>query len=267
MHLRAYYPTVVLSDIHLGTLHSKTREVSNFLKSVDCDRLILNGDIIDGWHLQKGGLNKWKKKHTEFFKVIMKMMENFGTEVIYVRGNHDDFLDNLAPITFYNVKIVKDYILETHGKKYYVTHGDIFDSVTTKMRWMAKLGDVGYSFLLWLNKIYNAQRLRRGKPYYSLSQTIKQKVKSAVSYISDFEKELVAFARKKHCDGVICGHIHHPDNTYYDGIHYLNSGDWVETMSALVEDRDGNWNIVYYDESYSEQQEEDLNVGEIYIAS
>lgn len=95
MHLRTYYPTVVLSDIHLGTSHSKTIEVSNFLKSVNCDRLILNGDIIDGWHLRKAGTKRWQAKHTDFFKVIMKMMENFGTEVIYVRGNHDDFLDGL----------------------------------------------------------------------------------------------------------------------------------------------------------------------------
>ena len=143
MHLRTYYPTVVLSDIHLGTSHSKTIEVSNFLKSVNCDRLILNGDIIDGWHLRKAGTKRWQAKHTDFFKVIMKMMENFGTEVIYVCGNHDDFLDSLVPMTFYNVKIVKEYILETHGKRYYVTHGDIFDRVTTQMKWLARLGDAG----------------------------------------------------------------------------------------------------------------------------
>lgn len=266
MQLRTYYPTVVLSDIHLGTPHSKTVEVSNFLKSIDCDRLILNGDIIDGWHLQKGGLNKWKPKHTQFFKVIMKMMENFGTEVIYVRGNHDDFLDNLAPLNFYNVKIVKDYTYTTHGKRYYVTHGDIFDTVTTKMKWLAKLGDVGYSFLLWVNKIYNNRRMKQGKPYYSLSQSIKNKVKSAVSYISDFEKELVTLARVRHYDGIICGHIHHPANTHYDEIHYLNSGDWVETLSALTEDVNGNWNILYYNDVLS-GKDVVYNPEEINIAS
>ena len=104
MHLRTYYPTVVLSDIHLGTSHSKTIEVSNFLKSVNCDRLILNGDIIDGWHLRKAGTKRWQAKHTDFFKVIMKMMENFGTEVIYVRGNHDDFLDSLVTKLDYDAK-------------------------------------------------------------------------------------------------------------------------------------------------------------------
>jgi len=266
MQLRTYYPTVVLSDIHLGTPHSKTEEVSNFLKSINCDKLILNGDIIDGWHLQKSGLNKWKPKHTQFFKVIMKMMENFGTEVVYVRGNHDDFLDNLAPLTLYNISIVKDYIYESHGKRYYVTHGDVFDTVTTQMKWLAKLGDVGYSCLLWLNKIYNARRLKQGKPYYSLSQNIKQKVKSAVSYISDFEKELVELARIKRCNGIICGHIHHPENTYYKEIHYLNSGDWVETLSALVEDKDGNWSIRYYEGALIQENMNSV-IDEINIAS
>ncbi|BEG98912.1 UDP-2,3-diacylglucosamine diphosphatase [Bacteroides sedimenti] len=266
MQLRTYYPTVVLSDIHLGTAHSKTEEVSSFLKSINCDKLILNGDIIDGWQLQKGGLNKWKAKHTQFFKVIMKMMENFGTEVIYVRGNHDDFLDNLAPLTLYNLKIVKDYTHESHGKRYYVTHGDVFDSVTTQMKWLAKLGDVGYSFLLWLNKIYNARRVKKGKPYYSLSQSVKQKVKSAVSYISDFEKELVELARIKRCNGIICGHIHHPENRFYEEIHYLNSGDWVETLSALVEDEKGNWSVRYYEGMLMEANREEV-IDEICIAS
>lgn len=268
MHLRTYYPTVVLSDIHLGTQHSKTVEVTNFLKSINCDRLILNGDIIDGWHLQKSGIEKkWKAKHTDFFKVIMKMMENFGTQVIYVRGNHDDFLDSLAPLNFYNMKIVKDCIYESHGKRYFVTHGDVFDTVTTKMKWLAKLGDVGYTFLLWLNKVYNTRRMKQGKPYFSLSQFIKNKVKSAVSYISDFEKQLVELARAKKCDGVICGHIHHPANTYYDGIHYLNSGDWVETLSALTEDEQGNWSIRYFDGITQEYQSDKVDEDQITIAS
>ena len=157
-------------------------------------------------------------------------------------------------MTFYNIKIVKEYIHESHGKRYFVTHGDIFDSITTQMKWLAQLGDIGYTFLLWINSIYNGYRAKRGKPYYSLSQSIKQKVKSAVSYISDFEHELVKFARAKKCDGVICGHIHHPANTFYDGIHYLNSGDWVETLSALVEDEEGNWNIIRYEEIQLEEE-------------
>ena len=121
------------------------------------------------------------------------------------------------------------------------------------MKWLAKLGDIGYTFLLWVNKIYNNYRSRHGLPYYSLSQAIKQRVKSAVSYISDFERELVKFAQARKCDGIICGHIHHPADMWYDGIHYLNSGDWVETMSALVEDEEGHWSVLRYDELLAEE--------------
>ena len=248
MEQRPHYRTIVLSDIHLGTTHSKVNEVSNFLSTVDCECLILNGDIIDGWHLQKSGTKTWKAEHTRFFKIIMKMMENCGTQIIYVRGNHDDFIDNLAPLHIANISIVKDYILESNGKRYFVTHGDIFDKVTSEMKWLAQLGDIGYTLLLWLNGFYNKYRAKRGKPYFSLSQAIKQKVKTAVSYISDFEKVLVEFARMRQCDGVICGHIHHPENRMIDKIHYLNSGDWVETMSALTEDESHNWNVIYYSE-------------------
>ena len=226
MKLRKYYPTLVLSDIHLGSEHSRTEEVTNFLKHVNCDRLILNGDIIDGWQLQKSG-RRWKQQQTDFFKVLMKMMEKQGTEIIYIRGNHDDFLN-------------------THGKRYLVTHGDIFDTVTTNMRWLAMLGDMGYTFLLWLNRIYNQRREKVGKPYFSLSQHVKHKVKSAVPYIFDFEKELVKLAEAKKLDGIICGHIHQAANVRYGNIHYLNSGDWVESLTALVENEQGEWNIVSY---------------------
>lgn len=266
MESRFYYRTIVLSDIHLGTSYSKVKEVSNFLSNVDCDRLILNGDIIDGWCLQKSGVKKWKSEHTRFFKIIMNMMEKHGTEVIYVRGNHDDFLDNLVPMRLANILIVKDYLLESNGKCYFVTHGDVFDKVTTRMKWMAKLGDIGYTMLLWMNSLYNRYRTRRGKSYYSFSQAVKQKVKSAVSYISDFEKVLVSFARSRQCDGVICGHIHHPENRMIDGIHYLNSGDWVESLSALAEDQKGSWHVINYMEEFAATEKE-TEVLSLHIAS
>lgn len=263
MESRRYYRTIVLSDIHLGTSHSKVEQAGDFLSTSDCDRLILNGDIIDGWSLQKSGLSKWMPQHTRFFKIIMKMMENKGTEVIYIRGNHDDFIDNLAPLKFASLSITKEYILESNGKHYVVIHGDIFDKVTTRMRWLAKLGDIGYTLLLWLNSQYNRRRIKQGKPYYSLSQEIKQKVKSAVAYISDFEKVLAEFARNRQCEGVICGHIHHPENKMIEDIHYLNSGDWVETLSALTEDEQGNWDIFYYTSDKAGKQEERKNSDKI----
>jgi UDP-2,3-diacylglucosamine pyrophosphatase LpxH len=241
-----FYSTIVISDVHLGTEHSKAEELTSFLKTVNCQTLILNGDIIDGWHLQKGGKGKWKPAHTNLFKIIMKMMENHNTKVVYVRGNHDDFIDQIAPFTFSNISIVKDYVHCRNGKTYFVTHGDVFDNITSKMVWLSKLGDIGYSFLLWLNRIYNNYRQKRGLSYFSLSQSIKQQVKSAVSYISNFEEELVTLAKMKHANGVICGHIHQPANHHINGIHYLNSGDWVESMTALLEHEDGTWEVYYH---------------------
>lgn len=248
-----HFKTIVISDVHLGTKDSKAKELVRFLKKNTCETLIMNGDIIDGWRLKKNG--KWKKKHTRFFRLVFKMIEKSNTRVIYTRGNHDDFLDHILPFDLGNLSIVKEYTLYSNNKKYWVIHGDIFDSVTSHMVWLAKLGDVGYTMLLWLNKIYNNWRLKRGLPYYSLSKAIKAKVKKAVSYISDFEKELVALARQRHYDGVICGHIHHPAILNFDGIKYLNSGDWVESMSALTEDFEGNWKIVHYSDFLEEENE------------
>lgn len=247
---RNSFKTIVLSDLHLGSSHSKANQLCDFIESVKCEKLILNGDIIDGWKLQKsGGRKKWAKSHTQFFRLIINMMEKDGTEIIYVRGNHDEFLDSVAPFSFANLKIVNYYIYRTFGKSYYVTHGDIFDSITTGAGWLAKLGDVGYDILLHLNKYVNKRRLKKGKSYFSLSKKIKSQVKQAVSYISDFEEELAKLARKKRMYGVICGHIHHAANEDIKGIHYLNSGDWVESMTALLEDHSGNWTIYQYDES------------------
>ena len=259
MKLRKFYPVVVLSDIHLGSEHARTQEVTRFLSCINCDLLILNGDIIDGWQLQKPRC-RWKREHSDFFKVLMKMMEKQGTQIVYIRGNHDNFLDNLLPFSFSNMTIVKDYLLVSKGKTYLVTHGDVFDAVTSKMRWLARAGDWGYDILLALNKGYNNWRTRRGKSYYSLAQEVKRKVKSAVSYISNFETELVALAKSRNLDGIICGHIHQAANRFYGDIHYLNSGDWVESMTALVQTEQGEWQILTWSaELFQEQTEHELS--------
>jgi UDP-2,3-diacylglucosamine pyrophosphatase LpxH len=255
--LKTHFKTIVISDVHLGTSGSKAKELTNFLKQHSCEKLILNGDIIDGWQLKKYGT--WKKRHTRFFKRVLKMIEENNTKVIYLRGNHDDFLDQILPLKVGNFSVQRDYVLKFKDKQYYVTHGDIFDSITTKLKWIAKLGDIGYTFLLWINKFYNHYRTSRGLPYYSLSQVIKQKVKSAVSYISDFESQLAEVARIKNCDGIICGHIHQPAIKKFGNILYLNSGDWVESLSALVQDDDGEWSLMYYNETHfsADQPEEE----------
>lgn len=248
MKQKTHYRTIVISDIHLGTSGSKAKEVTHFLKQYKCKRLILNGDIIDGWQLKKYGT--WKRRHTAFFKTVLKMMDDYHTKVVYIRGNHDDFLEQIMPLKLgRQFQIRKDYILKSGQKRYYITHGDVFDSITTHMKWLAYLGDAGYTFLLWVNKLYNHYREWRGLPYYSLSQVVKQRVKAAVNYVSDFEEKLTELARSRNCDGIICGHIHQPAMREIDGIMYMNSGDWVESLSALVEDHDGNWMLMYYNES------------------
>lgn len=245
MQVRPNFRTIVLSDIHLGSAGSKAKEAADFLKTYSCQKLILNGDIIDGWQLKQYGI--WKKKHTAFFKTILKQIVRYDTKVVYLRGNHDDFLDQVMPLRVgKNFSIRKDYVLKTGGKQFYVTHGDVFDSITSQMKWLAYMGDIGYTFLLWVNKLYNQYRAWRGLPYYSLSQQVKHRIKLAVNYISDFEIKLIELARARNCDGIICGHIHQPAIRQYDAITYMNSGDWVETMSALVEDHDGNWSLLYY---------------------
>lgn len=250
--LETHFKTIVISDIHLGTKGSKAKEVARFLKQYRCDNLILNGDIIDGWQLKKSG--SWKRKHTRFFNRILKMIDGDNTKVYYLRGNHDDFLDQILPLQIGNLSIQNDMIYESFGKKYFITHGDIFDSITSNLRWIAYLGDIGYTFLLWLNRQVNYHRRKRGLPYFSLSQYIKGKVKSAVSYIDQYEEELAKMAVAKGCDGIICGHIHKAENRNIDGIHYLNSGDWVETMSALAEDLEGNWQLIFYNEINFKQE-------------
>lgn len=257
------YKTIVLSDIHLGTSGSKARQVTSFIKQYSCEKLILNGDIVDGWQLRKSG--SWKKKHTGFIRAVLKMIDKTDTQVFYLRGNHDDFLDQILPLKLGgNFEIRKDMVIESGNKRFFVTHGDVFDLVTKNMKWLAHIGDVGYTFLLWANKQYNHYRRSKGLPYYSLSQKVKGSIKAAVNFVSDFEEKLCEVAKSQHCDGIICGHIHMPAIKTINDITYMNSGDWVENMTALVEDFDGNWEIIYYtvESTYNEYEENKTEVSE-----
>lgn len=239
--------TLILSDIHLGTDDSKAREVIDVLKRVRCQRIILNGDIIDVWALKRG--KKWRNIHTRVIRTLLKKMEKEQTEIIYLRGNHDDFMTRFLPITLDKLRCAKEYILTSaKGKKYLVLHGDGFDSVSTGHRWIAVVGSIGYDALLKVNRVYNRYRELRGKEHYSVSKAIKSKVKSAVNFISRYEDKLVELACKRGCSGIICGHIHTPCDEIKQGVHYLNSGDWVETMSCIVEDIEGNFSMLYYED-------------------
>ena len=236
--------TVIVSDIHLGTPHSKVEEVTHFLKHVRCERLILNGDIIDGWRLRRDG--NWTKAHTRFIRRVLTMVQKRDTEVVYLRGNHDDFLGRLLPMQLERLRLAEDCVLETARGRYLVLHGDVFDGVIKNMVFLAHLGDIGYSLLLRLNRYYNWFRRLRGKEYFSLSQAIKARVKQAVSFIGKFESQVAALARKRGCCGVICGHIHSPADKMIGDIHYLNSGDWVESLTAIVEHHDGRFELVTF---------------------
>ena len=240
------FKTIILSDIHLGSPYCQIEKVNKFLKHSSARKIILNGDIIDGWSLKRQG--GWKPDYMKFIRILLKRIEQKGVEVIYARGNHDDILECFIPVTFGGLRVVEEHIHQGRKGKYLVIHGDIFDSVTQNTKWISVLGDVGYQLLMAMNRLYNRYRSWRGKEYYSLSKKIKSKVKQAVSFISDFETEVEKLARKRGCQGVMCGHIHTPDNKMIGDIHYLNSGDWLESNTALVEHFDGSFEILEYDE-------------------
>lgn len=241
---RLRFKTVVLSDIHLGAPGCRIDEVNHFMKHTRCEKLILNGDIIDTWQLKGSGT--WTVKHSRFIRLVLNKIDKHGTRIIYLRGNHDDLLDRFLPMSFANIHLVREYVHRTAKGDYLVLHGDVFDAITTHMKWLAKMGDFGYNLLLKMNRYYNAYRAWRGKGYDSLSQKVKAKVKGAVSFISKFEEALVQIAKEKGYAGVICGHIHTAADKELGGIHYLNSGDWVESLTALVEHADGRWEIISY---------------------
>ncbi|MGZ0654317.1 UDP-2,3-diacylglucosamine diphosphatase [Coraliomargarita sp. W4R53] len=240
------YKTIILSDVHLGTEDCKIDEVNHFLKHTHCEKLVLNGDIIDGWSLARHG--GWNEKHTRFIRLVLKKLEKRNTEVIYLRGNHDDILARFLPLFFGKLRIVNEHIHEGAKGSYLVVHGDGFDAVTMNHKWLAVLGDIGYQSLLKLNRVYNKYRAWRGKEYFSLSKAIKARVKSAVSFVGKYEEQLQSFAEKRNCAGIICGHIHTPDNKMIGNTHYLNSGDWVESLTALVEYDDGRFEVIGYPE-------------------
>ena len=238
------YKTIFISDLHLGTENSKVKEVMHFLRNTRCERLVLNGDIIDGWQLNRGSL--WTSEHTKFLRFILKRIEKKTLDVIYLRGNHDDILGRFLPMQFGSLSIMEDFVHESKSGRYLVLHGDVFDTITKNFVFLAHLGDWGYKLLMSLNRWYNKYRAWRGKEYYSLSKAIKAKVKAAVNFVSSFEEKITKLAQAKECTGVICGHIHTPDNKKIGGLHYLNSGDWVESLSAIVEHSNGRMQLVYF---------------------
>ena len=231
------YQAIIASDLHLGIKDSKADEFIEFLDKHPTDLLILNGDIIDGWALNRG--TKWKKQHTKVISKLLKLSNK--TRIIWIRGNHDEFIQEFIGTHLGAIEIREDYKLDINNtmESYYIFHGDVIDVFITKYKWLSKIGSVGYDFALWLNRIYNTYRKWRKLPYISISQKIKESVKVATNYVNDFEVTALSMATKKGCNGVICGHIHQPADRMINGHRYLNSGDWIENMSAICVDDNG----------------------------
>jgi len=238
------YKSIFISDIHLGTKFSKTKELISFFKYNESENLILVGDIIDGWAIKRKFI--WPQTHSDVIQKILKKARK-GTMVTFITGNHDEFIRPFVPLILgdsLNITNELDY-LGINGKKYYITHGDFFDSITMTKKWLAILGDYGYDLLLHLNSVLNFLRRKVGiQKYWSLSKYVKDSVKTSVSFINDFETVLSMHAKNKGYDGIICGHIHKAEIRNIDSIEYLNCGDWVESCTAIVETYEGEFKII-----------------------
>lgn len=238
---------VVISDVHLGTYGCHATELHHYLKSIKPKTLILNGDIIDIWQFSK---SYFPESHIKIISAILKMIEE-GVTVYYITGNHDEKLRSFTNLYLGKLTVTDKLVMNIDGKKTWIFHGDIFDISMKHAKWLAKLGGKGYDALILLNKLINFLSLRMGRGRISLSKQIKDSVKKAVSFISDFEKTVVELALNQNYDFVICGHIHAPiikkivqeDKT----ITYINSGDWIENLTAL-EYNNKEWTIFKYPE-------------------
>ena len=240
------FRTVWISDIHLGTKDCKAKELLEFIKHCRTQKIYLVGDIIDGWALKKRWF--WPQEHNDVIQKLLRQARK-GTEVIFIPGNHDEFARQFCGLNFGGIQVKHDDVHVTaDGKKLWVTHGDLYDNIMQYARWLAFIGDRAYTFALWLNRAFNRIRLKLNYPYWSLSQYLKHKVKAAVSCITAFEDLLIREAKIKQCDGVVCGHIHKAELRIIDHITYANDGDWVESMTALIENHDGSLQIIDWNE-------------------
>ncbi|KMQ72310.1 UDP-2,3-diacylglucosamine diphosphatase [Chryseobacterium koreense] len=248
-------PIVVLSDIHLATYGCHATQLVAYLKSINPKLLILNGDIIDGWAFSK---KYFPNSHMAVLSEFFKMMKN-GTEIIYITGNHDEFLRKYSDLTMGNLFLTDKYLVEIDGKKTWFFHGDIFDHTTKGgAKFIAKIGGIGYDWLILINRAINFLLENIGQKKISLSKKIKNSVKNAVKFIADFEEKAIALAIENKYDYVVCGHIHQPADRIVTNekgtVHYLNSGDWIENLSYL-EYQKGKWELLYFDETKFEKPE------------
>lgn len=241
------YKTIWISDIHLGSKGCKSEYLLSFLKSVRCENLYLLGDIIDGWRLSYGR-SYWPQEHVNVVRRVLTMAKK-NTKVIYITGNHDEFLRKYTKFNLEmgNVKIVnKAVYTSVNGKKYWCIHGDTFDNITTSYKWLAHFGDKGYNSILYMNTKVNSIRKKLGLKYWNISAYLKHKAKTAVNFIYDFENNISSETKRRGYDGVFCGHIHNCEIKEINGITYFNTGDWVESCTAIVEHYDGRIEAIYW---------------------
>ena len=247
----------IISDVHLGTYGCHAKELLKYLKSIKPKMLILNGDIIDIWQFSK---SYFPEDHTKVIRRILKFVTE-GVPVYYLTGNHDEMLRKFADFNMGGFQLLNKLVLNLEGKKAWVFHGDVFDVTMQHSKWLAKLGAVGYDTLILINSMTNWCLTKMGKKKYSFSQRIKSGVKEAVKFINQFEQTAAELAIEKGYTYVICGHIHHPEireiETDKGKVTYLNSGDWVESLTALEFDK-GEWSIYHYDASLLPKQDDDL---------
>ena len=244
------YRTLFISDVHLGSKGCQAHMLLDFLKHNRADTIYLVGDIIDGWRLKKNWY--WPQAHNDVVQKLLRASRK-GTKVIYLPGNHDEFLRDYLGTQFGDVIIEDQVIHETADKRrFLVMHGDQFDVVVRHHKWLAVLGDGAYVFAIKVNTILNKFRRKLGLSYWSLSAWAKMKVKSAVNFVGEFEKALCSEADRNNVDGVICGHIHHAVMHRDYGIEYVNTGDWVESCTAVGELEDGTLEIIKWTELYAD---------------
>ena len=248
---KPHHRAVFISDTHLGTRAARVDLLLDFLKNMTCDHLFLVGDIIDGWQLKNRWY--WDTTHNDVIRRVLKMAKN-GTKVTYIPGNHDEALRGFEGHNMAGVSLAQEVIYRSgSGKRYWVLHGDKFDGVVKYAKWLAHLGDHAYVWLLKVNVLINWGRSRLGYGHWSLAAFLKQKVKNAVEYIGKFEEAVAAEAARMGVDGVICGHIHHAEKRLFGETEYMNDGDWVESCTALVEDKDGNFEILHWAEEVAKR--------------
>ncbi|MBO3760679.1 UDP-2,3-diacylglucosamine diphosphatase [Ciceribacter sp. L1K23] len=236
------YRTLFISDVHLGSKAAKTDFLLDFLREHEAEKIVLVGDIVDGWRLKRSWF--WPQDCNDVVQKLLRKARK-GTHIVYIPGNHDEFLRDFPGTHFGGIEVAERIIHEAaDGKKYLVLHGDEFDVVVRNARLLAYLGDWAYDAAISINVVLSAVRRRLGMPYWSFSAWAKQQVKQAVNFIGEFQRVVAEEARRNEVDGVICGHIHHAVMEDIDGIHYINTGDWVESCTAVVEHFDGRFEMI-----------------------